>query len=264
MTRLRDLMTLTSRARYLLWRTGAFGDAVAVRLTTGERIILERSMLMGASVAYEIFVSKIYRSPRWLDSRRIKRIVDVGANVGFSVAYWGAQYPHARIDAFEPHPAHIATLQKTIDLNHLSDRVAIHPAAIGVSSGVFQLRSAGVCSTLEKSPEVSNRDFSTVMDTIDVPVVDFYSEAGSDQIDLLKMDCEGAEYDVLMDSRFADIDAAAMVIEWHATTAHPQAEIELIERLRNLRWDVLPTAADNSYPIPDFGILRAGVVWAYR
>ena len=55
MTRLRDLMTPASKGRYLLWRTGLLGDAVTVRLASGERIVLQRSMHMGLNVAYEIF-----------------------------------------------------------------------------------------------------------------------------------------------------------------------------------------------------------------
>lgn len=262
MIRLRDLMTRTSRAKYLIWRSGALGDAVTVRLTTGERIILERSMLMGANVAYEIFVSEIYRSPRRFDPSSIKRIVDVGANVGFSVAYWAARYPDARIDAFEPHPKHLATLRRTISLNRLDERVFVHPAAAGVSDGSSNLLSAGVCSKIDT--QAKNREVARGLETIEVPVVDFFSAIGSGQIDLLKIDCEGAEYDVLMDTRFDDINATKMVIEWHATITHPQADIELIERLRNLGWDVLPTSAENSYPVPNFGILRTGIIWAFR
>jgi len=262
MIRLRDLMTRSSRAKYLLWRTGLLGDAVAVRFLGGEAIVLERSLFHGLGTAYEIFVSNVYRSPRSIDRDSVKRIVDVGANVGFTVAYLAARYPGARIDAFEPHPKHLATLRRTISLNRLDDRVFVHPAAAGVSDGSSKLLSAGVCSTIDAQEK--QREVASGLEAIEVPVVDFFSAIGSSPIDLLKIDCEGAEYDLLMDRRFAEIDARAIVMEWHATSSHPEAKHELAERLRSLNWDICEIPGETLSPIDELGILRAGIFWAYR
>lgn len=262
MTRLRDLMTPASKGRYLLWRTGLLGDAVTVRLASGERIVLQRSMHMGLNVAYEIFISGTYRSPRPLDPGAIRRIVDVGANAGFSVAFWGVNYPRARIDAFEPHPAHLAPLRRTVALNRLDARATVYPAAVGVAPGSCELISAGVCSTAIGANERvgAARELATVK----APVVDFFAAMNGDRIDLLKIDCEGAEYDLLMDPRFAALDAGALVMEWHATRAHPEADREVIERLRQLRWEVIAQPGETREAIGGLGILRVGMVWAYR
>jgi hypothetical protein len=40
MIRLRDKLTLDSRFRYLIWRTGALGREVTVQLASGEWFIL--------------------------------------------------------------------------------------------------------------------------------------------------------------------------------------------------------------------------------
>lgn len=262
MTRLRDLMTPASKARYLLWRTGMLGDAVTVRLASGERIVLQRSMHMGLNVAYEIFISGTYRSPRPLDPGAIRRIVDVGANVGFSVAFWGVNYPHARIDAFEPHPAHLTALRRTVSANNLGARVTIHPAAVGVASGTCELVSAGVCSTMV---DVGGRTGDArAFGTITVPTVDIFTAINGRRIDLFKIDCEGAEYDILMDPRFAELDASAIVMEWHATRAHPEADRDLIERLRQLRWEVIAQPDETREAAEGLGISRIGMVWAYR
>ncbi len=262
MIRLREKMTLPSRVRYLLWRAGLTGKEVVVRLATGQLIVLDRSMQMSSGTAYEVFVSDVYRSPRKLDPRLVRRIVDVGANVGFSVAYFAAVYPSARIDAFEPHPAHLATLRKTVGLNLLCDRVNIRPVAVGCEAGEFALIDAGVCSNILNARSAHGSVSGS--DIINVRVVDFFSEIAGNRVDLLKMDCEGAEYDILMDRRFTEIEVKAIVLEWHATTARPKADREILHRLQSVGWHVVPTSPEFPYPVPNLGILRAGMLWAYR
>jgi FkbM family methyltransferase len=262
MPRLRDMMTVPSKARYLFWRTGLAGDRVAVRLVTGERIVLARSVYKSSNVANEIFVSDIYRPPRTIESNSVNLIVDVGANVGYSVALWGTRFPNARINAFEPHPYYAALLRQTVRLNHLIKRVTIHEAAVGIRQGECDLVNAGVRSTIVDVG--GSAEAARAMGTTRVPVVDFFSAVSGRPIDLLKIDCEGAEYDLLMDLRFADIDVKVLVMEWHATQAHPEADRDLISRLRQLGWDVMPQASETPDPIEGIGILSVGILWAYR
>jgi hypothetical protein len=47
-----------------------------------------------------------------------------------------------------------------------------------------------------------------------VPVVDLF-EADHD-VELLKIDIEGAEWDILTDPRLSELKARAIVLEWHS------------------------------------------------
>ena len=80
--RLRDLMSVPSKMRYLAWRALSFPETVTVRLSTGETLVVRREPASDVGVAYEVLASEFYRSPRPLVMDSMKLIVDVGANLG--------------------------------------------------------------------------------------------------------------------------------------------------------------------------------------
>ncbi len=261
MTRLRDLMTTASKLRYLAWRAGLLGDEIIVRLATGERLLLQKSMMLGVAVAYEIFVLDTYRCPRELSPGSVRRIVDVGANVGYSLIYWASKFPFAMIDAFEPHPGHLEILRRSLRMNRIDERVKVHPVAVGCANGTCELVDAGTASAIAKDNAALDRtDFSRLQ----VDVVDFFEAIKDSQIDLLKLDCEGAEYGILMDPRFVDLHVNNLVMEWHATEEHPEARHDLTVRLLDLGWEIQPGTMENVETLDGIGLLGAGVLWGFR
>jgi FkbM family methyltransferase len=261
MTRLRDLMTTASKLRYLAWRAGLLGDEVAVSLDTGERLLLQKSMMLGVAVAYEIFVLDTYRCPRELSPGSVRRIVDVGANVGYSLIYWASKFPSAMIDAFEPHPVHLKILRRSLRMNRIDGRVKIHPVAVGSANGICELVDAGTASAIAKDNAALGR---TDFGRLQVDVVDFFDAVKSSQIDLLKLDCEGAEYGIVMDPRFVKLQVKNLVMEWHATEEHPEARQELAERLHDLGWEIQPSTMETVETLDGIGLLGAGVFWGFR
>jgi FkbM family methyltransferase len=186
--------------------------------------------------------------------------VDVGSNVGYSIIDWASRFPDARIEAFEPHPAHLDRLRRTVALNGLKDRVTIHPQAAGTVSGTSELADMGVSSALVEGPACAAAKHKVVQ----VEVVDFFEVIGNTRIDLLKLDCEGAEFDLLMDPRFAQLNVRNLVMEWHETPAHPKAEQDLSLRLRNLGWELQKLPETVSGPIHGTDLMRVGMLWAFR
>jgi FkbM family methyltransferase len=262
MLRLRDQMTRKSRARYLLWRAGLLGKNATVDLRTGERIVLLKSSLFALSVAYEIFVMDTYRCPQPNVLGSVRRIVDVGANVGYSLIYWGRIYPEACIDAFEPHPDHVEVLRQNLRLNGMEAIVKIHPVAAGTSNKSAYLSDAGAISAIV--PGELDGDMEPQTGVIPINIVDFFETMRDVPIDLLKLDCEGAEYELLMDKRFERMSIRNLVMEWHASPARPQADTEIVDRLEALRWKVQPGIVGSAVAEPGLGILRIGVLWAFR
>src|ERR1700677_3063177 len=244
MMRLRDKLTWPSRLRYLMWRMGAWGREVTVRLTSGERFILS-GFPLELNAAYEIFVAEAYRYPRPVDSSAVKTIVDVGSNVGYSIIYWARHFPASRIEAFEPHPAHLERLERSVALNGLNGRVTIHAQAAGTAHGAAELTDLGTASAVLAAGQSGEAGGARV---IPIKVVDFFEVVGNARIDLLKLDCEGAEFDLLMDPRFAKLKVRNLVMEWHETANHPTAERDLCERLGELGWELerLPAMASEA------------------
>jgi FkbM family methyltransferase len=247
--RLRDLMRPLSRFKYLAWRAASFGAAITVRLKSGERLILRCSPATDISVAYEVFVMEIYRSPTVLDPATVRRIVDLGANVGYSVVYLARRYPEAHIDAFEPNPSELEVLAHHLEINGIRERVTLHPVAAGNASG-HALLSA---DTGRSQITPGNGE-----QTIPVEVADFFAAVQKGRIDFLKMDIEGGEYPILMDDRFAALDLGAMTFEWHSSADLPDADTVYRSRLDALGWHVTDGVRDEYRGWPQ------GIMYAYH
>jgi FkbM family methyltransferase len=122
-------------------------------------------------------------------------VVDVGANIGvFSV--FSASQSRARIVAIEPHPTNVEFLLKNVKANGHSG-VEVVGAALTDRRGPVRLRveRKGVMHRLAEEDERSGLEagLEVAGETLDELVV----SRGVDRIDLLKMDCEGAEGRIL-------------------------------------------------------------------
>jgi hypothetical protein len=111
------------------------------------------------------------------------------------------------------------------------------------------LVNAGACSTVIRQ----EREHA-----IPIQIVDCFQAIGTQRIDLLKLDCEGSEYSILMDSRFQKLKIGTLFVEWHATPEHSHADREIAARLRELGRS-LEFGVDGKSP---YGI-RNGIIWAY-
>jgi len=158
-------------------------------------------------VAYEVFVMDYYDDRGRIAPEDMKLVVDLGANVGFSLLYFLYKYRHCRIIAFEPHPYHFKQAERNLALNGGSGRVQLYAQAAGASNRRMQLSDEGAGSSLVED---------TVSGEISVDVFDIFPLLMGRRIDLLKMDIEGGEYEILGDRRFGELSIAAIVMEWHA------------------------------------------------
>lgn len=119
-------------------------------------------------------------------------ILDIGAGVGGeAVALSRAAGPRGRVHCIEAHPTVFRCLQQAIALNHL-DNVTAHHLAIGAEAGTIQIESA-LDGHISNSVMTGQGDVDVPMQALD----DFCREQRIDQVELLKMNIEGAEIDAL-------------------------------------------------------------------
>jgi FkbM family methyltransferase len=149
-------------------------------------------------------------------------ILDLGSNVGLSIAFFHARYPQAVILGFEPDPeAFHILLANTRDIR----AVRVLNIAVGGNDGrrrFFAARDNWVSSLLDTDPSAQPIDVECRrLDTV-------VAEAGLDEIGLLKLDVEGAEVEILEGSSRLD-DVNAVVGEFHLDLLG-----ENPERLRSL------------------------------
>lgn len=129
-----------------------------------------------------------YEFPLWANP---KCILDVGANIGVTALYLAKKFPNAIIHAFEPEPDNFEILRMNTEK---SPNIIIHKLALGSKNQMIELFEStdktnfGGHSTLIKSERSKS-----------VQMVDASKYLWKENIlpDFIKIDAEGAEYDIL-------------------------------------------------------------------
>jgi FkbM family methyltransferase len=167
---------------------------------------------------HEVFVSGTYARVAGLPA---ETILDLGGNCGASMAYFKALHPAARIHVAEPDPIAFRTLSANAeDL----DGVVLHQVAVGKVDErrrFYQSNAAWSSSLVGDQVHAGGQ-------WIEVDVValgTLLDRAGLERVDLLKLDVEGAEWEILPAVRLADV-AAAVIGELHDPGDDSQAVLD--------------------------------------
>jgi FkbM family methyltransferase len=231
----RELSASGSLSRYALRRTGR---PIFVRHNTADPLVLD-----------EIFYTGHYELPeevaRVLDGLgRPPRILDLGANIGLFGVWALDRFPGAEITAFEPDPTNAEVARLCIDANAAGRHWRLIEAAAGNRDGRIGFR-AGEFSRSRIEPEGSGM----YVDAVDVFP---YLEG----IDLAKVDVEGAEWAVLTDPRFLQLQVPALVLEYHPDQA-PGSDP------RRLALEIVEGAGYETKLVFEFSPDQ-GMFWAWR
>lgn len=137
-------------------------------------------------------------------------VVDAGAFGGTWASDIDNRYG-ASVHAFEPAPDALDDLEERLN----DTRVAIHPFALGRSDREAALVLGGVGSSVTTAEAVPG---SVPIQVREVAAV--FDELGLDEIDLLKLNVEGSEYDILDRLDESDWLARTRILliqfhEWH-------------------------------------------------
>lgn len=147
-----------------------------------------------------IFVADLYplaEVAHYLEGVEAPVVLDVGANCGFFTALVLDRWPDASVHAFEPQKQLVASLQRFVDGNALSDRVSLNWTAVSNTEGearFFAGRNPISASLLEgKMARRVKRVTRVPVTTLDR----YCADPCVSRVDILKIDVEGSELDVL-------------------------------------------------------------------
>ena len=121
-------------------------------------------------------------------------IIDVGANIG-AFSMYAARCGAKKVYAFEPNKESFDVLSKNIKENNLENTVIPYNLAVGPIDGEF------ISIPKESSPY--NKTYGNLNDQTNYDIVEtislhtFINKNDVKKIDFLKMDCEGAEYQIM-------------------------------------------------------------------
>ena len=139
----------------------------------------------------------------WIDWTRIEYVIDLGAHVG-SFAIWAATHARCRVASFEPNPDVRRLLQLNVDRLGLASRVAVHPEAVASQRGTRRFLPA-------QDSAASGLSDSGALEVETIPLSEAISLSGFPRVDLVKVDIEGAEFEVF---RAPEPSALASVAFW--------------------------------------------------
>jgi len=138
----------------------------------------------------EIFGREIYKS--YISNQPIT-ILDIGSQIGIYSLYAALKNKQAKIFAFEPDPGNAKVLRNNIELNNLGKTIIPFEKAVTKKKGKLPLyideNSARAHSLLNKT------DNKVIVDCVSLSSI--FSDLDIKECDIMKMDIEGAEYDIL-------------------------------------------------------------------
>ena len=152
--------------------------------------------------------------------------VDVGGFVGDSAIYFvlrGAK----KVYAIEPHPGAYAEMLENIKLNNMQDKIIPINAALGSKPGKIRIPNIDVNTTRGTyyGPE-SNGSIEVPMITLKQLINDYGIEP-----DILKMNCEGCEFDAILNDYEHVRLFRELIFEYHEGNGRKLAE--LLGKLNN-------------------------------
>lgn len=169
----------------------------------------------------EIFMADVYEITdlvRQLPENPI--VVDIGANAGFFDFILLSKVPEAVVYAFEPMPANVQRLSKTIHQNkNIEKNIRLHQMAVtGKEQEYLDIFMEDTDDNQVVASVFSGFNKSNTKG-IRVPCISLthiFSNNNLEKIDLLKMDCEGSEYDIIYHTSSELIQKIdRMVVEVH-------------------------------------------------
>lgn len=165
----------------------------------------------------EVWLSQTYRFPA--DLGRVETIVDLGANIGLTSVYLARRYQVRRLVSVEPVPSNADLARQNLALNGIEGDVI--EAAVGSGDGVayFQdFADSNVGRLADRGRKVPTLSMQTIL-----------ARVGADEIDILKVDIEGAEAELFFRNRSWLRQVRSLIVEFHPCYVDPTRLITLLE-----------------------------------
>lgn len=158
---------------------------------------------------YELFRRGEYEPPADLADRlgtdRVRRVLDVGGNIGMFSAWATGRWPGATIRAYEAIEENASVYRTWAAGTHTKAELVQAAAGTAPGTATFLVGRGG--GDLQVAPG------SVEGDTVEVEVVDVLPDILA--ADFVKIDIEGGEWPILADPRLADATDLVIAMEYH-------------------------------------------------
>lgn len=170
----------------------------------------------------EIWVNREY-NPNGFDIKNGYSVIDIGAHKGYFSVFAGLQAKDVFVYSFEPFSNNYNFLVDNIKLNDLQNRVKVFN--IGISGYKSKKRlyiskeDMGGHSIYRKGGEFVEIDCITLKDILRMNKIE--------KCDFLKLDCEGAEYEILFNTSENTLNKISKIsLEYHEVSQYNYKDLE--------------------------------------
>ncbi len=151
-------------------------------------------------------------------------VVDIGAHIGCFSTDLVRRFPGASVHSYEPTPSTGAYTVRNVESNRLGDRITVHRAAVGARAGTLVMADNGPGSGHNGVLHLGESG-ATEIEVACESIADAFAASGG-RVDLLKMDAEGAEYGIVLESDPALWSGVRRVVmEYHHSDDHDFGEL---------------------------------------
>lgn len=193
-----ELKKLQKIPRFMELQTGILGNSIKVPDSASFVFIFK-----------EIFFEHIYK---FRTNCSNPRIIDCGANIGLSVLYFKKMFPGSIITAFEPDEKLFDTLKSNVEAFQF-DNVCL------INKGLW--KEDGRLSFISEGADGGKINFNSEPSTHSIAVTRL-SNYLNQKIDFLKIDIEGAEFDVLEECKDKLENVQRIFLEYHSFIGQEQ------------------------------------------
>jgi len=217
--KLKKIFSKQTREYQRLKKLPRYTESKTVLLGKEIKIVDSNTFLGGQK---ELFEKNIYRFN--LNKTYAPYIIDCGANIGLSVIYFKQLFPDANILAFEPDPDIFNVLEYNIK-SFGYHNVKLNKKAIWKDNTTIRFQQEGGYSgRIPKDGDVGR--------IIEVDTVSLKDLLINKDVDFLKLDIEGAEYEVIKSCYDILKRVKNIFIEYHSHYSERQTLHEILEILQ--------------------------------
>ena len=204
-------------------------------LAWNSKKIYYRTSSSDMMLIYEILLkSKNKREYYFPEELRPKVIFDIGGNIGITSIYLATLFPESQIYTFEPLKENFEILKKnTLQFNNIE----VFNFGLGAENGSFKLylsdnqeNYGGVSFYPEGEGNLTEPSTECEVKNVN----DVIKEIGLISVDLIKIDTEGAEYDILTSFKVEFLNKTS----WITGELHGNRDFELLNYLENMGFSI--------------------------
>jgi FkbM family methyltransferase len=178
-------------------------------------LVYVRDNGVGTTTISEFFSPRSSIMPVNLPSIHPRVIYDLGANVGVSSLFFASLFPKATIYGFEPLPENFEVC--LLNYRGIPNSSQVFPWAIGSKTGqaIFDCKNDSRGGRLEFTNQDPNLQTIAQIQVKIISIADLINKEGLPPPDFLKIDVEGAEYDVLAGLAGYEDSVGSIYLETH-------------------------------------------------